>query len=140
MFGRNDHPRVGIMIAVNRKTIPTGVLLLICTLESVTQGTDVPTYHNDNARTGLNSAETILTLANVRPATFGKLFILTVDGKVDAQPLYVSGVSIPTQGVHNVLVVASEHDSVYAFDADSGGSLWHVSVLGSGETTSDPVG
>jgi hypothetical protein len=106
----------------------------------VAGGADVLTYHNDNARTGLNPAETVLTTSNVRTATFGKLFTLTVDGKVDAQPLYVSGVTIPNQGVHNVLIVASEHDSLYAFDADSGASLWHVSVLGTGETTSDPVG
>ncbi len=91
-------------------------------------------------RTGLNSTEAILTPSNVKPATFGKLFILTADGKVDAQPLYVSGVPIPGQGVHNALIVATEHDSVYAFDADSGSTLWHVNVLGTGESTSDAVG
>jgi len=65
----------------------------------------------------------------------------TVDGKVDAQPLYVSGVSIPGQGIHNVLYVATENDSLYAFDADNGALIWHdgpsgtpTSLLGPGET------
>jgi outer membrane protein assembly factor BamB len=62
-----------------------------------------------------------------------------VDGKVDAQPLYLSGVSISGQGTHNVLYVVTEHDSVYAFDAASGAVLWQVSLLGSGETPSDQV-
>jgi len=89
---------------------------------------DVFTYHNDNARTGQSLNETTLTLTSVNPATFGKLFTLTVDGKVDAQPLYAFAVSIPGKGTHNVLVVASEHDSVYRFDADTGATLWQVSL------------
>ena len=102
-------------------------------------GTDVTTYHNDNARTGLNSAETILTPANVAAATFGKLMTLQVDGKVDAQPLYLSAVFLQGQ-THNVLYVATEHGSLYAFDADTGSQLWNVSTLKSGETTSDDHG
>jgi Chitobiase/beta-hexosaminidase C-terminal domain len=98
---------------------------------------DVLTYHNDAARTGQDLSETILSPSNVNSATFGKLFMLTVDGRVDAQPLYVSGVVIAGNGTHNVLVVVSEHDSVYAFDADTGVALWHVSALKSGETPSD---
>jgi hypothetical protein len=117
-----------------------GATFLLLFGHALATAQDVLTYHNDNARTGLNSKETVLTPSNVRTATFGKLFLLSADGKVDAQPLYVSGVTIPGQGVHNVLIVASEHDSVYAFDADTGSSLWHVSVLGSGETSSDAVG
>ena len=101
------------------------------------QSQDVLTYHNDNARTGQNLNEMLLTPANVNSANFGKLFTLSVDGAVDAQPLYVSNVSVAA-GIHNVLVVATEHDSVYAFDADSGLSLWHVSVLKPGEAPSDP--
>jgi hypothetical protein len=101
---------------------------------------DVLTYHNDNARTGQNLAESILTPSNVNSMQFGKLFQLTVDGKVDAQPLYASSVNIPGQGTHNVLVVATEHDSVYAFDADTGILLWQVSLIGTGETTSDDRG
>ena len=72
-------------------------------------------------------------------STFGKLGFDAVDGKVDAQPLYVAGVSIPGKGTHNVLYVATENDSVYAFDADTGAKLWQVSMLGPGEVPSDPV-
>jgi hypothetical protein len=102
--------------------------------------TDVLTYHNDNARTGLNQYETILTTSNVTSSTFGKLFTASVDGKVDAQPLIKTQVTIPGQGVHNVLYVVTEHDSVYAFDADNGAMLWKVTALGSGETPSDNRG
>jgi len=102
-------------------------------------GIDAVTYHYDNSRTGLNPNETILTLANVNSSTFGKLNLLTVDGKVDAEPLYLSAVTISGQ-THNVLYVVTEHDSIYAFDADSGTQLWKVSALGNGETTSDDRG
>src|SRR5262249_10188478 len=70
---------------------------------------DVLTYHNDNARSGLDSSETILTPADVNVSTFGKLGFDAVDGKVDAQPLYVAGVAIPGLGTHNVLYVATEN-------------------------------
>jgi hypothetical protein len=79
----------------------------------------VSTYHNDNARTGQNIAETVLTPANVNASTFGKLYSYPVDGYVYAQPLYVPQVSIADSGTRNVLVVATQHDSVYAFDPDS---------------------
>ena len=102
--------------------------------------TDVLTYHNDNARTGQNLTEQTLTPANVT-SSFGKLYEDVVDGKVDAQPLVKTQVPIPTLGTHNVLYVVTEHDSVYAFDADSSGAaLWHVSVLGAGESSSDDRG
>ena len=101
--------------------------------------TDVVTYHDDNARDGLNATETILTTANVNSATFGKLNMLSTDGLVDGEPLYLSSVTI-NGSVHNVLYVVTEHDSIYAFDADSGTQLWKVSALGSGETTSDNHG
>src|SRR5438132_11571981 len=87
----------------------------------------VLTWHNDNARTGQNLQETILTPSNISSATFGKLFVAAVDGKVDAQPLYVPGITVAAQGKHNVLYVVTEHDSAYAFDADTGAPLWHVS-------------
>jgi hypothetical protein len=106
---------------------------------AVPAGVDVTTYHNDNSRDGLNARETILTPANVNSATFGKLNLLGVDGLVDAEPLYLSAVTIGGQ-THNVLYVVTEHASVYAFDADSGTQLWKVSALGSGETTSDAHG
>jgi hypothetical protein len=105
-----------------------------------TTGTNVTTYHNDNARTGQNLSETILTPSNLNSSSFGKLFVITVDGKVDAQPLYLTQVSIPNQGMHNVLYVATEHGSVYGWDADTGKALWQVSMLAAGETTSDDHG
>ncbi len=101
---------------------------------------DVVTYQYDNGRDGANQAETTLTPVNVNSTTFGKLGFYTVDGLVDGQPLYLSQVSIPGKGTHNILYVVTEHDSVYAFDADSGVTLWQVSLLGSGETTSDNRG
>jgi hypothetical protein len=122
-----------------------GALIHSAPLSLTVQGTamtntpDVTTYHYDNSRDGLNTQETILTPANVNSTQFGKIGLYTVDAKVDAQPLYLANVTIGGQ-VHNVLYVATEHDSVYAFDADSGTPLWKTSVLGSGETTSDDHG
>ncbi|WP_430362886.1 pyrrolo-quinoline quinone [Trinickia sp. NRRL B-1857] len=97
---------------------------------------DVLTYHNDIGRTGQYLAETTLTPANVNATQFGKVGFLSVDGKVDAEPLYASNVSMGG-GTHNVVFVASEHDSLYAFDADTRALIWRRSLLGSGETTSD---
>ena len=87
------------------------------------------TYHNDNQRTGVNANETVLTLSNVNQAQFGKLFSYPLDGIAFASPLYVANVSIPGKGFRNVVYVATEHDSVYAFDADglSSSFLWQVS-------------
>ena len=101
---------------------------------------DVLTYHNDIARTGANTNETILTTTNVASATFGKINNFPVDAKVDAQPLYASGVAVPGNGTHNLLIVVTENDSVYAFDADSGTVVWQKSMLQSGETFSDDRG
>ena len=101
--------------------------------------TDVVTYKNDRARTGQNLTESVLTPANVAAASFGLLRVLQVDGKVDAQPLYLSQLSVGA-AAHNVVFVVTEHDSVYAFDSDSGTALWHVSLLGSGESLSDSRG
>ena len=83
---------------------------------------DVVTYHYDNLRTGENTNEAILTPMNVNSTKFGKLGEFAVVGKVDAQPLYLSNLSIPGVGTKNVLYVATEHGCVYAFDADSIGS------------------
>jgi hypothetical protein len=101
------------------------------------QMTDVLTYHNDNGRTGQALREEILTPANVNTNHFGKLWILPTDGKVDAEPLYAAGVLIPGHGLRNVLYVVTEHDSVYAYDADSTNLFWQVSMLLTNETTSD---
>jgi hypothetical protein len=91
---------------------------------------DVLTYHNNNARTGEDLAEAILSPANVNPTQFGKLFTDAVDGAIYAQPLYMAKVAIPGQGLHNVVFVATENDSVYAFDADHPSpALWHDSFI-----------
>jgi outer membrane protein assembly factor BamB len=116
-------------------SLPALLLFAIfCALPAHSQ--DVLTYHNNNARTGLNNKETTLTLANVNSTTFGKLFTVPADGRVDAEPLYLAAVSI--SGVtHNLLIVATEYGSVYAYDADTGTHLWQITTLKSGETTSD---
>jgi hypothetical protein len=102
-------------------------------------GTDVTTYHNDIARTGQNTTETKLTQANVNSTTFGLLRNLAVDGAVDAEPLYLSQLTVGGSA-HNVVFIVTEHDSAYAFDSDTGAQLWKVSLLGSGETSSDDRG
>jgi uncharacterized protein (TIGR03437 family) len=101
--------------------------------------TAVLTYQYDNTRAGANSGEAVLTSANVNPASFGKLFAHAVDGEVYAQPLYLPNVTVPGRGAHNVVYIATEHDSVYAFDADNDAAsntspLWSVSFLGQGVT------
>jgi hypothetical protein len=106
---------------------------------ALTNAPDITTFHNNVARDGLNSQETVLTLNNVNFAHFGKVGFDAVDGLVDAQPLYLANM-IAGGKVRNVLYVATEHDSVFAFDADSGEQIWKTSVLGSGETTSDSRG
>lgn len=113
--------------------------LTVNTTQPPPSSVSVLTYHNDNQRTGLNASETILTTSNVNQSTFGKLGFMAVDGLVDAEPLYVSNLTV-AGAAHNVLFVATEHDSVYAFDADTFAQLWKVTVLGSGETSSDDRG
>src|SRR3989454_1031060 len=124
-----------------RKSVPVffAALISVWFLSPVVRAgaqTNVLTYHNDNTRTGQNLNETLLTLSNVNSTNFGKLGSLSVDGKVDAQPLYVSNLTV-AGSQHNVVFVVTEHDSVYAFDADTLAQLWKVTVLSSGETTSD---
>ncbi len=111
---------------------------------------NVVTQHYDTARTGSNTAETILNTTNVNTTTFGKLFSQTVDAEIYTQPLYMSGITISGKGAHNVVFVATENDTVYAFDADNNGGanatpLWQISLLdtahGAGTgATSVPLG
>jgi hypothetical protein len=104
-----------------------------------TSTVNVLTYHNDVARTGQNLGESTLTTANVKSANFGLVGNLSVDAGVDAEPLYVSNLTL-VGSVHNVVYVVTENDSVYAFDADTFAQLWHVWVLGANETASDNRG
>lgn len=124
------------------------LVLSLCTAVSFRRGMiaiaapafkGVLTYHNDNLRTGRNLAETTLTLKNVNSASFGKLFVLSTDGLVDAEPLYAPNLKV-NGATHNVVFVESENDTVYAFDADDGTTLWQVTALGSKETASDNRG
>jgi hypothetical protein len=104
-----------------------------------TQPTDIVTYKYDLSRSGSNATESVLTTSNVNATSFGLLRFLPADGKVDAQPLYLSGLTV-NGASHNVVYVASENDTVYAYDADSGAALWQVSLLQAGEQASDDVG
>ncbi|PYU52847.1 MAG: pyrrolo-quinoline quinone [Acidobacteria bacterium] len=133
-----------VVITNSAGSVTSNSATLTVSTGPVASTVDVITYHYDNSRSGQNLNETVLTPANVNSTKFGKLGEFVVDGKVDAQPLYLSQVTIGGQK-KNVLYVATEHGSVYAFDADSiNGTastvLWKTSTLGSGETTSDNRG
>jgi hypothetical protein len=125
------------------KTAMLFLFLVFCVGSSMARAqNDVLTQHNDNTRAGLNAAEKILTPANVNVNSFGKLFTQNVDGTIVAQPLYATGVLMNDGKVHNVVYVATQHNTVYAFDADStlgsnASPLWSVSLNNGG--TSDPI-
>jgi len=151
---RNSRLRsFGVSVAL-LLTVSVAAYLLSCSSNTHSGGTTPPpgtpppsgtpsnavlTYHNDIARTGQNLNETTLTTSNVNSSSFGKLFVISVDGHVDAQTLYLPNLTV-SQSTHNVLFVATEHGSVYGFDADTGTQLWQISTLPSGETTSDDHG
>jgi hypothetical protein len=115
--------------------IPILVLLAYATCA---RAQDVTTWHYNNARTGVQPAETLLTPANVNSAKFGKVFSLNVLGDIYAQPLYLHQYQMSDGQLHNVLIVATAEDYIYAFDADgknpSPGYLWRKFLVGSGET------
>src|SRR3977135_2655089 len=115
---------------LRHRFLGTAVVLAFCSPALQAQ-VSVTTYHNDNARTGQNTQETYLTPANVNSTQFGKLFTVAVDGAVFAQPLYLTNVSI-NGGTHNVVYVATQHDSVYAIDADTGTLYWQKSLIPAG--------
>ncbi len=104
-------------------------LALALALAAIPALAQVTTSQYDNSRTGATLNEKILTPQNVNPAQFGKLGAFKVDGAVYAQPLFLPNVPVPGKGTHDVLFVATEHDSVYAFDASRPGDppLWQVS-------------
>src|SRR5947207_10201901 len=120
------------------------IFLLLCFSPGMATNAQVNvlTQHNDVARTGSNSGETILNTTNVAPYNFGKLFEYAVSGHVYAQPLYVHALNIPGRGIRNVLFVATMHNDLYAFDADdslpSTNLLWHTN-LGSPVPLPDPT-
>jgi len=101
----------------------------VVTPPPVQQATVVATYHNDNSRSGVNANEMTLTPANVNVASFGKVAAVPVEGEVYAQPLYIANVMMPDGHSHNLVIVATEHDQVYAIDADSKAVLWQKSFL-----------
>ncbi|HKO12146.1 MAG TPA: hypothetical protein VJV22_09265, partial [Acidobacteriaceae bacterium] len=130
---------VSVQLAAAAGALSHSVSLPLSVAGSAPVARDVVTYHYDVARTGLNASEATLTLANVNASHFGLLRVLAMDGKVDGQPLFLSGLTIGIQQ-RNVVFGVSEHDSVYAFDADPGAQIWKASVLGPNETTSDDHG
>ncbi len=113
--------------------------LALTVVNPTNTGLDVPTWHYDMGRTGLDNQEPNLTPTSVA-ATFGRRMVLAMDGEVDAQPLYLSAVTIGAQPPRNVLYVATENDSVYALDASSGAQLWKTSALQASETAADNQG
>jgi Immunoglobulin domain len=129
--------KFSVVVANTAGSIPSNSAML--SVAPAAAGFDVTTYKYDLSRSGLNRSESALTVANVTAATFGLLRSLSVDGRVDAQPLYLSQLNV-AGSAHNVVFAATEHDSVYAFDADSGALIWQRSLLAAGESTSSDQG
>ena len=108
--------------------------ILVLTMGFYARPQSVTTSQYDNMRSGANPLEATLTPQNVNGRHFGKLFTLKGDGDVYAQPLFLAGLEIPGKGRHDVVFVATEHDSVYAFDATGqpASPLWRVNFLEEG--------
>jgi hypothetical protein len=125
--------------SVTDKSVSTSIAVAVTNLSGVL------TYHNDVARDGVNLQEFALTPANVNSSSFGKLFSCSVDGAIYGQPLWVANVSL-TGAKHNVVIVATQHDSLYALDGDASpcAQLWHVNLIdaahgGTGSETTVPA-
>ena len=128
-----------LILRIGRNCLP-GLCMLACmasvhgAVAQTATPVNVPTWRYDNTHSGANTQETLLTPTNVNTSSFGKLFSIAVDGYVYAQPLYVSGITMSDGLLHNVIYIATEHDTVYAFDADTNGGtngvpLWQASML-----------
>jgi hypothetical protein len=149
--GAPFHPMTQDMSITPGSVMPSATLVrhvcltlfffIVCLTSSFTQVL-VPTSRSDNARSGANTNEILLTPANVNKNSFGHLFSVPIDpgatpvSTILAQPLYMPNVNIPGQGTHNVVYVATLADSVYAIDADNGAQLWYASMLNGGTTAS----
>src|SRR5579864_5660114 len=103
---------------MNRSLVVSILWLTAVTCRLCPAQVSILTANGSNGRTSANLQETLLSPATVTPNTFGKIGALSVDGQVYAQVLYVYGLEIPGQGTHNVVIVCTMHNSVYAFDAD----------------------
>src|SRR4051794_3631501 len=112
--------------------------LVVAVLAGAAVPSSITTSQYDNARSGATVSESVLSPQNVNVRQFGKLWSLPVDGDVYAQPLYVPNVNVPGKGVHTLLFVATEHDSVYAFDAEKNSPtpLWRVGLIPAGSLAS----
>jgi glucose dehydrogenase len=125
-----------VVVTSSSGSVTSNAAKLTVTAVTPTNGIDVVTYKYDSARSGQNINESLLTTANVRQNTFGLLHFIATDGKVDAQPLYLTQLTIGG-APHNVLFIATEHGSVYAIDAATYATLWKVSLLPAGQSPSD---
>lgn len=138
--GANTQPGSATATFTGKVGSVTGSADMALTIVNPTNsGLDVPTWHYDVARTGQDSKESVLTPSNVTSAKFGKYGSMPMDGAVDAQPLYISGLTVGPQA-HNVLYLATENNTVYALDAARGTQLWRTSALGANETAADNQG
>lgn len=120
-------------------SLSDGATVALTVTSATASNIDIVTYHDNNQRTGLNSHETILKPSNVNTSKFGLLRMFHVDGKVDGEPLYLSNLDVGGKK-QNVVFVVTEHDSVYALNADTGAQIWKTSILGQNETPSGDHG
>jgi immunoglobulin I-set domain protein len=135
----DDAAMFSVVVTDSSGSVTSSAAKLTVTPVTPANGIDVVTYKYDTSRTGQNINESILTTSNVNPSTFGLLRFVTTDGKVDAQPLYLSQLQI-NGAPRNVLFIATEHGSVYAIDTATYAQLWKVSLIPAGQSPSDDLG